>query len=107
MTDRIDAIKAMLQKDPTDIFLHYSLGMEYVSSNRLEQAIEAFQQCVKQDAGYVPAYVELGKCLCAAGRLQTAREFFEKGLELARAKGLSHTADYILQQLQTLPKSGS
>jgi len=102
MTDRIDAIKELLAKDPTDVFLQYSLAMECVSAERTDEALEAFATCRQLDPNYTPAYVEAGKCARAAGRLDKAKQLFQQALELAENAGESHIADNVRQQLEAM-----
>jgi len=103
MSDRIEAIRKLLTKDPTDVFLHYSLAMELASRKEFAQAVEALRKCIALDRQYLPAYVEAGKCLRSAGDLPGAREILKQGLALAMDKGETHTASYIRQQLEGLP----
>jgi len=102
MADRIELIRKLLAKTPTDVFLHYSLGMELASRKDFPAAVAALRQCIALDGQYLPGYVEAGKCLRAAGDLAGARETLVVALKLAQAKGETHTADYIRQQLEGL-----
>ena len=102
MADRIDTIQQLLEKDPSDVFLHYSLGMECVAADRLDEALAAFEACRRIDPAYVPAYVEAGKCARSAGQLEPAKTLFEQGLELAELAGDAHVVDYLTQQLESL-----
>ena len=104
MTDRIESIRKMLEGEPDDVFLHYSLGMEYASAERYDEAVSEFRRCIEIDGGYVAAHVEVGKCLRAAGDLSGAREAFLRGLEVASGKGEKHVEDFIRQQLRGLPE---
>lgn len=99
---RIEAVKALLARSPQDVFLHYSLGMELSAAGDRTAAVASFRRCIELDKQYLPAYVEAGKALRSAGEPAAAREIFSAGLELARAKGESHTADYIRDQLEGL-----
>ena len=103
MTDRIAAIRALLKKKPDDVFLHYSLGMELASAGQFQRAVAAFRRCSEIDPEYLPAWVERGKCLRAAGRLDDARQTFTHAFQLAASAGETHTADSLKQQLQALP----
>ena len=105
MSDRIDAIGKMLRKDPDDVFLHYSLGMELAARERYAEAVSAFRRCTELDAEYLPAWVEAAKALRSAGDLSAAREAFASAMELPAAKGETHVRDYIQQQLDGLPKA--
>jgi tetratricopeptide (TPR) repeat protein len=105
MADRIKALQAMIAKSPADVFLHYSLGMELLAAGLADQAVGEFGHCVRLDANYLPAYVESGKALRAAGLLGQARDMFAAGMELAALTGENHVRDFIQQQLDGLPKS--
>lgn len=100
--DRIARIQSLLVKSPQDTFLHYSLAMEYVSAGRHDEAADAFRRCTQVDPNYLPAYVEGGKSLRSAGRIDEARAMFQQALQLAQAKGERHTADHVRQQLEGL-----
>ena len=102
MSDRIEMIKSMLATSPENVFLHYSLGMEYLSAGRADDAVAEFRACIARDASYLPAYVEAGKALRQAGRLDEAREIFATGRQLAEAAGDTHMSDHIRQQLESL-----
>jgi len=103
MSDRVETIRKMLQKTPDDVFLRYSLGMEYAVAGRFDEAAAEFKRCIELDEAYLAAYVEHGKCLRSAGRLDEARKVFTAGLELAGTQGETHMRDHIRQQLEALP----
>jgi tetratricopeptide (TPR) repeat protein len=100
---RIDQIKNLLAKGE-EPFLLYSLAMELAARNQTDEAMATFNRCLEADPAYLPAYVEAGKTLRAAGRLGEARAMFQAGLELAAKKGEAHMRDYIQQQLEALPR---
>jgi Flp pilus assembly protein TadD len=102
MSNRIDTIRQLLASQPADLFLNYSLAMELVSANQLDEAIAQFGRCLEIDPNYVPAYTEGGKALRAAGRIDEARQMFTKGADLAGQQGQAHTRDYLQQQLESL-----
>jgi uncharacterized protein HemY len=106
VSDRIASIRELLKASPDDVFLHYSLGMEYASSGRLERAVAEFRRCIALDGGYLAAYVEAGKALRSAGDVEAARQVLTEGLELAARLGESHMADFIRQQLDALGSRG-
>ena len=102
MSDREETIRAMLEKEPNDPFLHYSLAMEYASAGRAEDAVAAFGRCIELDENYLPAHVEAGKALRVAGKLDEARETFTKAQDLAVKLGNTHVADFVQAQLEAL-----
>ena len=102
MTDRIETIREMLARQGEDVFLRYSLGMEYASAGDNEAAIAEFARCIEVDGAYLAAYVEMGKAMCAVGRLDEARATFAKVLSVAEGAGQTHMRDFIQQQLESL-----
>lgn len=102
MTERIDAIRSLLDDSPADVFLHYSLAMELLSAERFDEAIEAFDKCMELDEQYLPAYVEAGKASRSVGRIDAAGEYFNRAMELAGRLGDAHAQDAIRQQIQGL-----
>ena len=102
MNGRIEAIEKMLAEDGDDVFLHYSLAMEYAAAKDHHRAVAQLRRCIELDADYLPAYVEAGKCLRTAGDLAGAREVFQRGMDLAAARGETHTRDHIRQQIESL-----
>ncbi len=106
MTERIEGIKRLLKKSPDDVFLHYSLGMEYEAQERFKEAIAEFERCIELKENYLAAYVEAGKCLRSAGELSKAREIFATGMELAAKMGENHMRDFIQQQLDSISQTG-
>ena len=104
MADRIAALQKLLARDERDVFLHYSLAMEYFSAARHDLAAAEFRRCIELDPNYLAAYVEAAKCHRAAGQLDPAREMFARALDLAQRLKQTHTEDYIRQQLEGLAK---
>jgi len=102
MHNRLATITKLLAQNPQDVFLHYSLGMEYFASGQHIQAASEFDRCIELDASYLAAYVEGGKCLRAAGLLDHARAIFQRGLEVAARQGDRHAEDHIRQQIEGL-----
>jgi len=103
MTDRIEQIKKLLASEPDDVFLNYSLGMEHLSAEEFDQAIEAFSKCEALDTTYLPAKIERGKALRSAGRLGEARTAFTRALQTAITASQQHAIDNIQAQLDSLP----
>lgn len=58
---RIDAIKKMLETEPDDLFLNYSLGIEYVSNELHKEAIIQFNKSLSINPDYFTAHYQLGK----------------------------------------------
>ncbi|HEX9898196.1 MAG TPA: tetratricopeptide repeat protein [Candidatus Methylomirabilis sp.] len=80
---RIEALKAMLTRDPADGTLHYMLGNEYFKAQMDEEAVAAFRQYLTlvDDEGAV--YRMLAQALERLGRVDEARQAYQDGLAAA------------------------
>ena len=92
----------MLEKSPEDVFLQFSLGMELVKTDALDQAIDAFTQCIALDEAYLPARVEMGKAQLATGNRDEAHATLQAALALSIEVGETHVEDHIRLLLNTL-----
>lgn len=84
---RIDALLSMLQTEPNDIFLNYSLAIEYMGENKLDPAEEQFLKVLNFQPDYVPAFYQLGKLYELKQMNGKALEILNKGKDLAKQQG--------------------
>lgn len=99
---RKDQIEELLQDDPENSFLRYGLAMEYVSVGDDAQAVLAFQEVIRRDADYVPAYLQAGRALIRMGRDDEAKEVLRQGISVAQKVGDAHAAGEMSGFLQSL-----
>jgi Tfp pilus assembly protein PilF len=83
-TSRIEQLRQLIADNPTSTFARYGLAMAYVQQGELEQAIPEFEAVVAQDPAYSAAYYHGGQTCEKLGRLDQARDFYRRGLEVAR-----------------------
>ncbi len=102
-TNRLDILKQMVSQDPNNTFARYGLAMEYANSGQNEQAVEEFRALIQIDDGYSAAYFHGGQALEKLGRLEEARDIYERGLEASSRKGDLHTRNEIEAALSLLP----
>ena len=102
-TNRIDALKQMLIQDPENSFARYGLAMEFSKNDSFEEAIAEFKTVLEKDGTYVAAYYHGGQALEKLGRVDDARDLYEKGIEACRRKGDAHTQSEIEAALSLLP----
>jgi len=95
-TARYEQVKALLAREPNDVFLNYGLAMELVKSGRLDEAVEQFSRVLQLDPDYVAAYFQKSKALVQAGRRDEARDTLNLGIERARVRGDRHA----MQEMQ-------
>lgn len=99
---------------------HFLRGHAYEEIKNYAQAISAYEQCLKLEPGFAPAYNALGFVYLELKDHPTARQYFQKTLELDkdyilallnmgatfyRDGDLSKAQNYFLEVLQRSPKN--
>lgn len=88
---RIEKLLEMLKAAEKDSFLMHALGLEYLKIGDNEQALLWFKAVIEGDSDYVGTYYHLAKLLEQLGRPEQAIEIYEKGMEVAKRLGDSHS----------------
>jgi tetratricopeptide (TPR) repeat protein len=102
-TNRLEILKQMVAQDPANAFARYGLATEYANSGALEEAVEEFQNLLAHDGNYAAAYYHGGQTLEKLGRIEEARDLYQKGIEVTTRKGDLHTRAEIEAALNLLP----
>jgi Tfp pilus assembly protein PilF len=74
----------LLEKEPEDIFLNFTLGLEYVAELNVTEAENQFKLVLKINPDYIPAYYQLGKLFESQLKNPEALSFYKTGLEKAK-----------------------
>jgi len=82
--DRLEALLSMLQTEPNDIFLNYSLALEYVANNSFVLAEEQFLKTLNIQGDYIPAFYHLGKLYEQQEKVEAALNYYNRGLMNAK-----------------------
>jgi Tfp pilus assembly protein PilF len=77
---RTDILKQMLAADPANSFARYGLAMEHVKTGVFAAAVEEFAELLARDPTYSAAYFHGGQTFEKMGRLDSAREFYRRGI---------------------------
>ena len=77
----------LLEKDPENALLRFSIGSAYLKENDLEQAKLHLAKSVQLDPQYSAAWKMYGKTLQQNGDVELAQEVLNKGIEIATEKG--------------------
>ncbi|MBX6362655.1 MAG: hypothetical protein IRZ00_02195 [Gemmatimonadetes bacterium] len=86
-SSRIDALRAMLERNPGDGRLRFALAVEYEKAGRWEAVVEELRQYLDGTDDQGNAWGRLGRALRELGRSAEAREAYERGAEAARRHG--------------------
>lgn len=81
---RVDMILSMLEKEPDDLFLNYSLGLEHVAHKSFDLAEASFKKTLSIQPDYVPVFYQLGKLFELQGKNEEALNHFRSGLTHAQ-----------------------
>lgn len=96
--DRVAALKQILQQNPTDTFARYGLALEYSRAGEVETALVEFKTLLDAHPEYVAGYQMAGQMLAAAGRIEEACDYLQRGVAAAQRAGNAHARS----EMQTL-----
>ena len=99
---RLEILKSMVEQNPGDSFLRYGLAMELRNSGDLAAAVREFQALMASNPDYAPAYFHGGQTLERMGRLDEARDWYTKGVEVTTRTGDQHARSEMQAALDML-----
>jgi len=99
----MEILKSMLAQNPADTFARYGLAMEYTNRGELDQAILEYRALLESNPNYAAAYFHGGQALEKLGRVEEAREIYQKGIEVTTRTGDAHTRSELQGALDMLP----
>ena len=103
MTDsRREKIESMLVDLPGDVFLRYSLAMEWDKEGRHDASLPLLGELTREAPPYVPAFFMAAQQLVRLDRIDEARTFLRDGIEAARDQNDSHAAGEMGELLASL-----
>ncbi len=89
--NRIARIQEMLQSNPTDQFLRHALALEWIKLGNDVEAKLLFEAILTEDPNYIGSYYHLAKLLERIGDTTAAIQWYEKGMEAAKAAKDQHS----------------
>ena len=103
---RRERIEQMLQDEPEDTFLRYSLAMDWNREGEHERSLELHRELMKSQPPYVPSFFMAAQQLVDLDRVEEARTLLREGIEHARNQGDSHAAGEMSEYLASLGSLG-
>ena len=100
---RTEMFRRLLERDPNNPMVLYSLGNEHFKEGRYEEARDHLRRAVENKPDYSVAYRMLGRAHYELREDAEAREVFTKGREVATDNGDLQTVreiDVFLRRLQ-------
>ncbi|MAI31252.1 MAG: hypothetical protein L7W43_06285 [Rubripirellula sp.] len=104
--NRREKIEAMLEDDPADMFLRYSLAMELRAEGDNARSLAQLDELMKEKPACVPAFFMAGQQLVDLDRIEEARTTLRDGIEEARSQGDAHAAAEMSDFLTSLGELG-
>lgn len=89
--NRIARIQEMLESNPKDYFLRHALALEWIKIGNDAAAKVLFEAILTEDPTYIGSYYHLAKLLERIGETATAIQWYEKGMEAAKAAKDQHS----------------
>jgi predicted Zn-dependent protease len=106
MASRREKIEAMLQDEPQDQFLRYSLACEYDNEDRPAESLALLQGLMADQPPHVHSFLRGAQLLVKVGRTADARTTLRTGIEAARQQGELHAAGEMGELLASLGAMG-
>lgn len=99
---RLEEFKELVELEPNDTFCRYALGMEYMGASEFDEAVHHFQEVIRLDPLYSAAYFQAAIASHKAEHIDQAKEFLNRGIEVAEKKGDWHARDEMKEALENL-----
>ena len=99
---RIDILRSLIEQDPNNGRFRYMLAMETMNSGDLDGAVAGFEQTIATDENYNAAYFHGGQALEKLGRIDAAKEIYQRGIEATSRNGDGHTRNELQGALDML-----
>ncbi len=84
MSERIEALRALLEGNPDHAAARFGLAMEYLKAERWEDAVAELETYLERTDDEGNAYGRLGHALRMLGRDMEAKAAYRQGIEAAR-----------------------
>lgn len=97
--NRLKQLKRILEKNPSNVFAHYGIAMEYKGSNEMEKSAGWFQKLLDLQPDYRAAFFQYGVTLIDLGRTEEAQYVLERGFTICKDAGDEHAAQEIQELL--------
>jgi uncharacterized protein HemY len=101
---RSDMFRKLLEKDPKNPMILYSLGNELFKEEHYAEARDLLQRAIENKPDYSVAYRMLGRAHFELNENSEARSVFLKGKEVARENGELQTVKEIDVFMRRLEK---
>jgi tetratricopeptide (TPR) repeat protein len=99
---KIEQFEKLVAHNAADTLSRFTLGRAYLEAGRAEDAVRILEEALALKADFTAAYVLLGEAYEKAGKLARALKTWNKGIEIAQAKGDLHPRNQMQEHLKRL-----
>ncbi len=100
--NRAETLKSILEQDPGNTLARYGLAMEYATTGQLDAAVTEFEALIAHNPDYPYAYFHGGQTLERLGRMDDARQLYERGIGVSARLGDQHARSELQGALDLL-----
>ena len=100
--DRIEQLRKFIAAAPDDAFPRYALALELKGKGDAAGAAAELQELIRRKPDYLAAYLQLGMLMQTLGQSGDARAILQRGQDVARQQGNTHTLSELTQALEAL-----
>jgi len=90
VSERLQKLTKMLEREPDDTFLIYGLALEHKKLGNRDEAIQLLDRVIALDPGYCYAYHQKGLTYESSGDTESAKSAYRAGIDAARKQGDTH-----------------
>lgn len=99
---RLEALRMMVEQDPSNRLARYGLAMELAGLGDLEGSVAQFRALIAAHPDYAYAYFHCGQVLEKLDRTDEARQTYAQGIEAAARSGDDHARSELQGALDLL-----
>jgi tetratricopeptide (TPR) repeat protein len=102
MRDRLATLRKLVAENPGNLLAQYGLAMACAGAGHFEEALAGFRQVLAMDPDYAVAYFQTGQAQEKLGRLEEARQTYQRGIEVTTRLGQHHARQQLESALELL-----
>jgi Flp pilus assembly protein TadD len=100
---RVEFLRRMVRDHPDDPRYRFGLAVECLNTGETREAVEALRAYLSMAEDEGNGWGRLGSALADLGDGEGAREAYQKGIDIALARGHQGLADELGEALENLP----
>ncbi len=99
----VEFFEKAVESEPDNQMARYSLAMEYRKEGMLGESLAAFDELIRLDESYIPAYQMAGQVAVDLDDADRAKAILTAGIAAAEKARNKHAASKMTELLDTLP----